>query len=1111
MNWTKEQQRAIEEQGNLIVSAAAGAGKTAVLTERVVRLVEEGMDIDRLLILTFTRAAAAQMKERIQNTLQQRAGEAQDEALKARLYRQSARCPNASISTIHAFCARVVNRYFHLVGLSPSASTLDETESVVLRDQAVDLALTALATEDAPAYRLLLRAFEREDDLKRALDALNGFLMAQPDPTGWLQQAEEDLTSRAAYDRAADICLQEDKAAFEAALADLIRIRDSYSPERGKLIAYLDEAIAHGRGALLQRSPEAYAQALSAVTFGRISWPKDMDPRDREALEDARDRVKKEVQRQQRIYGQDGDKLWQIQLESARVLLALTDLWRRQQGIYDGMKRERDRIDFNDLEHFCAQILRNEEAAKEYRDRFTAIIVDEYQDSNEVQEAILNRIRRPDNLFFVGDVKQSIYGFRMAEPGLFLEKLKTFTGEIGSRIDLSHNFRSSPEILDAVNRVFEKLMQPGQSPIVYDDKAALQPGMDQPKGGVELHLIERRPTETAAAAEDEEEGKNEDAETVEDLENAEAEARLCARRIRELMDGELYQEKAGGTPRPYRYGDFAILLRSMNNARVFARTLALSNIPCFSQLTGGYFESVEVMVLLNLLRIIDNRRQDIPLLSVLRSTVGGFSHEELIDLRSRCPRGELLDCLLAAAADPQSKAARFLNRLEGWRRESMICNLEELLSKLLDETELYVEMGAMPGGAQRQANLDALVSKARSYDETGSFGLHGFLKYMDDARDSAKLGSAQTVQSDVVRILSVHKSKGLEFPVVFLCELNRQFSREGEKTALLLHRKRGMGLSFVGGDGVKREPLTRRAVLLVNRRQQMEEEMRVLYVAMTRPKRRLVMVGTVNDAREALDRPEIRTSYAVLRAKSFLSWLLMTVKRDVPAFVHAREEFVLPTAAARPDLPPADPVLVANVAGRYAYEYPFAGAAGVPNKTSVTALSEHHTLTFAEPAFVEAAGALRRGTDVHELLRRLPLKPLTAAELDEYLSARDGARYRAGLAYFVGTDLFRRMCRSPRVYRELPFTLAMDTRDLLGVPSEERVLLQGVIDACFREEDGFVLLDYKTDRVEGDPAQWAERHRRQVELYARALETLTGRPVREKYVVLLNGRACVKL
>jgi ATP-dependent helicase/nuclease subunit A len=1098
MNWTKEQERAIGEPGNLIVSAAAGAGKTAVLTERVVRLVEGGMDIDRLLILTFTRAAAAEMKERIQNTLQQRAAQTTDEALKTRLYRQSARCSNASISTIHAFCARVVNRYFHLVGLSPSAATLDETESAVLRDQAVNEALIALATEDSPAFKRLIRAFEREDALKKALDSLTAFLMAQPDPAGWLDRAEKDLTDQSAYDRAVDICFREDKAAFEAALTDLVRLRDSYPPAWEKLIAYLDEAVPHARGALLQKTPAEYAQALSAVSFGRISWPKDMEQRDRDALDKARKKVKEEAAGQAETYGQDRDKLWRIHQQSARVLLAVTDLWRRQQTVYDRMKRDRDRIDFNDLEHFCAKILENDEAAAEYRDRFTAIIVDEYQDSNAVQEAILNRIKRDDDLFFVGDVKQSIYGFRMAEPGLFLEKLRTFTGEVGQRIDLSHNFRSSPEILDAANRVFEQLMRPGQSPIEYDEKAALRPGMDQPEGQVELHLIERKADGTA--------------EETEDMETAEAEARFCARRIRELMETGTYQESVDSEPRPYRYDDFAILLRSMPNARVFARTLALAGIPCYAQLTGGYFESVEVMIMLNLLRVIDNRRQDIPLLSVLRSSVGDFSHQELIDLRTDHPRGDLLDCLLSAAEDdPACKAARFLERVEGWRRESMIASVEELLSHLLDETELYVEMGAMPGGAQRQANLDALASKARSYDLTGSFGLHGFLKYMDDARDSARLGASQTVEGDVVRILSVHKSKGLEFPVVFLSELNRQFSREGENAPLLLHRDMGMGLNFVDETGIKREPLSRRGVLLLNRRQQVEEEMRVLYVAMTRPKRRLILVGTVKNAREALDKPEASTPYSLLRARSYLAWLLMTLKQSVPAFVHAREEFALLAAEERPPLPEADPILVRAVASRYAYVYPFTGVAGVPNKTSVTALADRHTLTFAEPAFAEEEGALRRGTDVHELLRRLPLKPWTETELDAFLSARNGERYRAELDYFIRTDLFARLCRSPRVYRELPFTLAMDTDELLGIPSEERVLLQGVIDLCFREGDGFVLLDYKTDRVEGDPVPWAERHRRQVELYARALETLTGRPVREKHVVFLNGRACVRL
>ena len=307
MNWTAEQQRAIEEQGNLIVSAAAGAGKTAVLTERVVRLVEGGMDIDRLLILTFTRAAAAQMKERIQTALQQRAA-ASEGPTRARLYRQSARCPNASISTIHSFCRRVVDRYFHLVGLSPSAATLDETESAVLRDQATEEALTALATEDAPSYKRLIRAFEREDGVKGALNALTAFLMAQPDPAGWLDQAEEDLTSREAFDRGVLVCFDEDKATFEAALEDLIRLRDGYPAAWGKLIANLDETIAHGRGTLLQRTPADYAQALGAVAFSRITYPKDMEEADKKILEKARTRVKDEIKDQLSIYEGEMDR-----------------------------------------------------------------------------------------------------------------------------------------------------------------------------------------------------------------------------------------------------------------------------------------------------------------------------------------------------------------------------------------------------------------------------------------------------------------------------------------------------------------------------------------------------------------------------------------------------------------------------------------------------------------------------------------------------------------------------------------------------------------------------------------------------------------------------------
>ena len=1097
MNWTREQMLAIEEQGNLIVSAAAGAGKTAVLTERVVRLVEKGADIESLLILTFTRAAAAEMKERIESALQDRAQKATEKALQDRLYHQSLRCANANISTIHAFCARVVNRYFHLVGLSPSAATLDETESAVLLRESMEEALTNLATEDAPAYRVLIRAFEGEAALEEALMGLNSFLKAQPEPEKWLSDAEENLTSRALFDKGVEVCFREDKARFEAVLSDLVRQRDSLPPQRADVISYLDETIPHAQGALLQQTPQGYAQALTAVVFGRMPAAKGMDPELKDALTAARDKVKKEARDQAAAYGQDLQQQWLLHLQSARVLTVLISLWRQMEALYALKKRDRDKLDFNDLEHYCARILDDETAAAEYRERFSAIIVDEYQDSNAVQEAILNKIRRADNLFFVGDVKQSIYGFRMAEPGLFLEKLKTFCGAAGKRIDLNHNFRSSQEVLTAVNQVFEKLMGPGISPIVYDEQAALRPGCPQPEGQAELHLIER------AYEEDSEE---------EPIDVAEAEARFCAQRIKDMMAKETYQDGADSEPRPLRFSDFAILLRNMTHARIFARTLALSGIPCYAQLSGGYFESVEVMVALNLLRVIDNRRQDIPLLSVLHSSVGGFSHGELMALRNHCPNGDILDCLtFAAGRDPDGKAAGFLNKIAAWRQQSRISPVETILVSLLDETGLYEEMGAMPGGIQRQANLDALVSKAHSYDDMGGFGLHGFIAYMDQAKASAKSGAAQTVQSDVVRILTVHKSKGLEFPVVFLAQMNGQFSRQGERAALLLHRELGLGLTFVDPEGTKREPIFRRGILLLNRRQQLEEEMRVLYVAMTRPKRQLILVGTLKDARSALNTPLHLTPYGLLSARSFLRWVLLCAPQQVKTFVHPREEFAISEGTERPPLAPGDPLLVEALVRKYAFVYPYAGAAGVPNKTSVTALAERHTLSFTEPAFAPEQGALRRGTDVHSLLQHLPLEPLSPAALAAYLQEQNGEAYRRGIEYFVGTDLFLRMCQSPTVYRELPFTLSMDSHDLLGTNTHERVLLQGVMDACFLEEGGFVLLDYKTDHVTGDPAAFAQRHLRQVELYAQALATLTGQPVKERWLVFINGRSCVRL
>lgn len=424
----------------------------------------------------------------------------------------------------------------------------------------------------------------------------------------------------------------------------------------------------------------------------------------------------------------------------------------------------------------------------------------------------------------------------------------------------------------------------------------------------------------------------------------------------------------------------------------------------------------------------------------------------------------------------------------------------------------------MPGGKQRQGNLTALVEKARAYDGTGAFGLSGFLRYMDMAKNSAREGAAAQITTDAVRILTVHKSKGLEFPVVFLCDTARRFNRKDEHECLLLDGELGASLSFVDGGRTRRIPPVYKAIKLKKRQEQVEEEMRILYVAMTRPKRRLYLVGTQSNAQDLVDTLSPVTPFGLYTAESPLRWLLLTLQGNVPMSVHTTEEFATSRKPEVRPLPPADPVMLEALAGRYSWQYPYQQEVGIPHKTSVTALSRTHTpeLVFDPPLFMQEEGeetALQHGTHLHAILQHLPLHP-RGREWEEAMDAL-APWDKASLRWFLSTPLFARMQKSPDCRRELPFTLSVPARELeeLHVPqSQELVLLQGVMDACFKTEGGWVLLDYKTDHLHGeDPAVAVEKHRPQVSLYSRVLTRLTGLPVVESYVVYLSEKEAVRL
>lgn len=1177
--WTEAQQRAIDARGNVIVSAAAGAGKTAVLTERLTQLVAAGTPVDRLLVLTFTRAAATEMKQRMEKRLRTAAAEAGDPEKQAYLRAQAGALGRAYISTVHAFCARVLRRHGHLLDLPPSVRVLDELETPVVVGRVRDALLTRLGAEEDADYRTLLAAFGGEDAAWAAVQQVAAFLQSQPEPARFLDDAARRYDDPQWMARTLQAVTDEARAALCAAVQTLERARDALPPDWAGAIGTLDDELLQLRGVLLQTEYDAYRAGLLAFERGRLTFPRGTAEADKAPAQAARKAVKACVDAQRAQFFRPAAEERALLLGTGGVVRALRAVVLQYEAAFAAEKRRLGAVDYADLEHMALKLLQMDAVAAEYRERFCYIAVDEYQDSNRVQEALLEAVRREDNLFFVGDVKQSIYRFRQAEPALFLEKLARFDGAHGTRIDLTSNFRSAPDVLESVNDVFRAILTPETGELAYDARAALVPGRAGLSGGTELHLIERA---LAGAPEEEPEedaqqggaGAGAD-EPLEDLLDAEVEARLVARRIRALMAGGTVPDRETGQARPLRYGDFAVLLRTRTHAAHFAATLAQEGIPSYAQLSGGYFDSVEVLLALNLLRVVDNRRQDIPLLSVLRATGAGdgaFSGAELARIRAAHPDGTFFDALEAMAAGAAEagagaeraeparagekfgadeageageaadaalarRCAAFLARVAAWRAESRLVPVEALLARLYDETGLYAEMGALVGGAERQANLDALLARARAFEAGPERGVAAFLRFMDHSKEgNADLGAAQAVGADVVRILTIHRSKGLEFPVVFLCELGRRFRLDGQREDLLLHAAGGIGLRWIDG-GVKRDTAARRALQQRLRREQLAEEMRVLYVGMTRAEHRLVLVGSWKNAARLLAQAEAHpTAAQVLACTAPLQWALMGTRAHCDTRLHAREPLLAAAPASGRAAPLEAPGREAAeaLARRLAWRYPFSAAAALPAKAAVSDLARRMGAAAAEPpafdppAFLpagapEAAAALtaaERGTAVHAVLAALPLVPMAEADVRAHVEAlvRAGRLSAAqaaavpcdALSWLTRTPLYARMAASARVERELPFSHAVPAAALFGAAAgAEPVLLQGVIDCCFLTDAGWVLVDYKTDRVPpGEPAaRQAAAHAPQLRLYAGALAQLTGLPVAERLVVLLSARA----
>lgn len=923
--WTEEQLKAIETRRcNLLIAAAAGSGKTAVLVERIIRIItneESPVDIDRLLVVTFTSAAASEMRERIASAITKALEKSPNSK---NLQKQLTLLSRANITTMHSFCLDVIKNNFHIIDLDPAFRILDETEGMLLRSEVLEELFEDKYENDDKEFLDLVEAYsdsKSDDKLKDIVLDLYKFSMSGPWPQRWLRDKSEEfnISTIEELDKSSWMKVFIENLVIE--LQGLISMEEKaleLCEETSGLEPYIDtfrdditmlqmiyEHLGAGVVEIYNRLSSASFSKLKTVRKANVS-----DANVQSRVKAIRDDVKKKINKlRDEIFSMTPGEMLHSVESSYPYMKTLSNLVIEFQDKFSNAKKERGALDFNDLEHLCLKILTSENSgvADNFKEYFDEVLVDEYQDSNAVQEAIIDLVSRKysddPNVFMVGDVKQSIYRFRQAKPELFLEKYNTYSKEQGKniKIQLYKNFRSRDEVIKGVNYIFKEIMSRVVGELEYTDEEALNLGASYKDaeednyvvgGKIELNIFDKS-TEVEEEILIEEE---------EDLGAINLEARIVANRIKELLsnkDGKVFKvlDKGTGEYRPVTYKDIVILLRATKNwSEVFLDELGAEGIPVYADTGSGYFESIEIRTIMSLLKVIDNPMQDIPLIAVLRSPIMSFSAEDLTNIRLVDKdkyfyeniisiSNEELDC----EKELIEKCNIFLERLNVWRKKSIYTPIDEFIWYLYTDTAYYGYVGAMPNGVLRQANLRILFQRAKQYEQTSFKGLFNFINFINKLRKSSgDMGSAKVLgeNEDVVRIMSIHKSKGLEFPVVFVCGSGKQFNLMDLNNNILYHEELGFGPELVDLDKrVSYPTLPKEAIKQRIRLETLSEEVRILYVAFTRAKEKLIITGAVNGLEKwitkccnaaALDKDIILPS-EVLKGKSYLDWIGMAI------------------------------------------------------------------------------------------------------------------------------------------------------------------------------------------------------------------------------------------
>lgn len=1343
--WTQEQQNVIDSRGgNLLVAAAAGSGKTAVLVERIIQMILNSdlkIDIDKLLVVTFTNAAASEMRERIGDAISKKLDEnPEDEHLQDQLVLLN----KASITTIHSFCLEVIKSNFHKINLDPNFRIGDETECSLMKLEAIDETFDILYEQNDEEFCYLVDCYAEkrgDSNLQNLILSIYSFVMASPYPKVWLKESAEDFNITDDFDFAtskwAKAILETVKIQMEGIEKSLCKaIEDVYGID--ELVTFTDklkieyEKIKEILYACDTSWSDAYRQ-ISSMTFenyakGVKRIPKDAPSYIKEEKDKAkkiRDNAKKSIEKiKTSVFNKNYDDLKDEIKFLYPIVKSLSDVVLMFEQIYSQKKRDKGIIDFNDIEHFALQILTEtdengdfvfdeegknipSDIALEYREKFYEIFIDEYQDSNQVQEVILSTIakQKEPNRFMVGDVKQSIYRFRQAKPEIFLQKYATYDTDLSSKykkIMLYKNFRSRKEVVDSVNYIFEHIMSKNLGEIDYNEEEKLNLGANFEEvedekiilgGATEIHLMEKKVPEVEDPDEEEEEG--------EDLDASQIEARMVGKIIRDIMrpneNGEIMQvfDKKLETYRNVEYKDIVILLRATSAwAPVFAEELINMDIPTYADMGQGYFETMEIQVIMSFLKVIDNPMQDIPLIAILRSPIYGFTPEDFIDIRitdkkvsfyeaMRMFVGEKIDLSNAEGQDIaedeisddigneiidvnineensyvdadmddyyqninyedfeyeneefiyndevmyesyisenveddliyeinsniegdeesqkselELKVRRFLDDLKELQEKSMYMSTDEFLWYIYTNSGYYAYCGALPGGSQRQANLRILFERAKQFEETSFKGIFNFINFISKLKKSnSDMGSAKTLgeNANVVRIMSIHKSKGLEFPIVICSGMGRNFNTMDFRKDVLYHHELGYGPQIVDFERrISYPSIAKEALKCKINIENISEEMRILYVALTRAKEKLIITSSIKDIEQNMHKwssnistEKMVSKYDILNGKNYMDWMMPAIikhkdlediretynlstsismedeskwsvktwsRDDIDFEKHEKEGIreVLNTM----DLSQHDTEYYEQIEKKLNFEYPYLGVVKKAASISVTEIKKRqeeyeeqddslglykHKTILKKPKFLsesqktEKITGARRGTIVHLIMEVLDFEKVNTeseikAQIQDLVKRRIITEKESQvlsprkIMRFFKSPIAKRMLSSKFVKREQKIYTQIKMNEIYlndeifknnrETYENESVMLRGVIDLYFEEDDGLVILDYKTDFVdENNKKEIIHKYKKQIEIYADVLSKLTGKKVKEKYLYLFGIDEQVKV